>query len=201
MPVLAEVARATAGGDPAPAAQPPAAASANGDDRLDLMLASDADTFEAGQAVTFTASASQDCWLTVINVDKSGRATVLFPNEFEPNNQISAGKERRVPGLDAPYRFRLKDRGRETVVGICSRTQKTPEGVAHDFDRLRFTVLGDWSIFLREPPALDEARRDDAAGDRPGPQPRRPRAKAEPAPAKPAGPDIHARTAITLDIR
>lgn len=199
--VLAEIAAAATGGDRLPGPLPSAATLPGSDDRLELVLASDADAFEAGQAVTFTARASHDCWLTVIDVDKSGRATVLFPNEFEQNNQIAAGKDRRVPGTDAPYRFRLKDRGRETVVGICSRTQRTPEGVAHDFDRLRFTVLGDWSIFLREPPALDEARRDDAARDRPEPQPRRPRAKAEPTPPKAAGPDIHARTAITLDVR
>ena len=199
--MLLEIVATAWGSDRASRPASSAVTASGSGDRLELLLASDADTFEAGQAVIFTARASHDCWLTVIDVDKSGRATVLFPNEFEPNNQILAGKERRVPGADAPYRFRLKERGRETVIGICSRTQKAPDGVAHDFDRLRFTVLGDWNIFLREPPALDEARRDDAAGDRPGPQPRRPRAKAEPAPSRPAGADIHARTAITLDIR
>ena len=184
----------TAAAVPTPAG-PPAAA-----DRLDLVVWSDADSYVAGQAATFTAQASQDCNLTLIDVDRSGRATVLFPNEFEQSNRITAGREHKFPGADSPYRFRFKDRGRETIVAICMKNARSPEGVVHDFERLRFTVLGDWQIFLREPPSLEDARRDDAANDRPGPQRRRPRAKNE-GPARPSGPDLQARTAITVEVK
>ena len=191
---VAVVAAAAAEG--ATSGTPPATAS----NRFELAVWSDADGYVAGQAVTFFAQTSQDCNLTLINVDRSGRATVLFPNEFEQNNRIVAGREHRIPGSESPYRFRLKDRGRETFVAVCGKNARSPDGVFHDFERLRFTVLGDWQIFLREPPALEDARRDDAANDRPGPQRRRPRGKSEPAP-RTAGPDLQVRTAVTVEVK
>ena len=180
--------------------QPTPSGQAAASDRLDLVVWSDADSYVAGQAATFHAQPSQDCHLTLINVDKSGRATVLFPNEFEPNNLIAAGRDHRIPSTESPYRFRLKERGRESFVGICTKTARAPDGVFHDFERLRFTVLGDWQIFLREPPALEEARRDDSAAERPRPQQRRARSKVE-APKPVQGPDVQARTAISVDVR
>ena len=169
-------------------------------DQLELAVWTDADSYVAGQAATFYAQASQDCYLTLVNVDRLGRATVLFPNEFEQNNRIPGGRAQRIPGPESPYRFRLKDHGRETFVGVCSRVAKAPDGVVHDFERLRFTVLGDWQIFLRDPPSLEDARRDDAATDRPSPQKRQSRSKAETRPARGAAPDVQARTAITVDV-
>lgn len=172
-------------------------------DRLDLALAADKTIYKAGEVASFTVVATRDCYLTLIGIDRAGRATVLFPNELATDNRIGAARAVQVPAKGAPYRFRFKDRGQETIVAICSQTHKSPRGIAHDYERLRFTVLGDWQLFLREPPEMKEARRDDAATDIPRPLPsqRRRGRPAEPreAPAL-SGPDVQTRTAISIKI-
>lgn len=169
---------------------------------LRIALWSDKRAYSAGDTATFFVSASRDCFLTLINVDRSGRATVLFPNELQPDNRIAAAREFQVPGPGAPYRFRFREPGREQIVAVCSQTQRAPEGIAHDFERLRFTVLGDWQLFLREPPEMKEARRDDAATDVPRPQQRRRRARGPEQKQETSAPtpDIQTRTAISIEI-
>lgn len=172
-------------------------------DRLEIALAADKAAYKTGDVATFTVAVSRDCYLTLVGVDKGGRATVLFPNELAADNRVQGGTALHVPGDKAAYRFRFKDKGRETIVAICSQSQTAPEGIVHDYDRLRFTVLGDWQLFLREPPEMKEARRDDAATDVPRPQQRQRRRGRQGAPAAtpgPSSPDVQTRTAITIDI-
>ncbi len=103
-----------------------------------------------GDLIAINAEADKDCFLTLINVDAAGKATVLFPNDFEPDNLLSAGKTQRVPGTSAPYQLRIKDEGRETLVAQCSTSPAPPTGIEHDFGRQRFTVLGNWENFVRD---------------------------------------------------
>ncbi len=171
---------------------------------LEIALSSDKTVYAAGDTARFSIEASQDCYLTLIGIDRAGRGTVLYPSEFEPANRLVAGKVLQVPAQEAPYRFRFKDKGRETIVAHCSTTEKSPPGLVHDYDRLRFTMLGDWQLFLREPPEMKEARRDDAATDSPRPQARQRRRSRAPEPKAnpPAVPErnIQTRTAITIQI-
>ncbi len=113
-----------------------------------LVLKSGPVAFKVGDVLGISARTSESCYLTLINVDRNGRGTVVFPNDFEQNNFIEAGKEIRVPADAAPYVFRLRDPGRETVVGICQTGSKVLPGIRHDFERQRFTELGDYKVFL-----------------------------------------------------
>lgn len=180
--------------------EPPISAEKGGE--AEIGLAADQPVYRAGDTAKFAVMTTRDCWLTLVGVDRAGRATVLFPNELAPDNRISPGVRVEIPAAGAPYRFRFKDKGHETIVAICSQTQKSPDGIAHDYDRLRFTVLGDWQLFLREPPEMKEARRDDAATDVPRPQARprrRGRGAETSAPtAAQKGADVQTRTAITV---
>lgn len=169
--------------------------------RLEIALSADRPAYKAGDTATFSVVSTRDCHLTLVGVDRAGRAIILFPNELEPDNQITAGQVREVPGAGANYRFRFKERGRETIVAICSLTRRAPVGVVHDYDRLRFTVLGDWQLFLREPPEMKEARRDDAATDVPRPQVRqRRRGGGETKAPAVESADVQTRTAISITI-
>lgn len=181
----------------------PSATTSTQSERFEIALWSDKVVYAAGDTATFRVLASRDCYLTLIGIDRAGRATVLFPSELEPDNRIKAGAIVSVPGAKATYRFRFKDTGREQIVAVCSETHKSPEGIAHDYDRLRFTVLGDWRLFLREPPELKEARRDDAATDVPRPRQRLRRRAIAPDGTSGAqvGPDLQTRTAILIEIQ
>ncbi len=103
-----------------------------------------------GDIVTVNAEADSDCYLTLVSVDNHGKATVLYPNDFETDNLIAAGKSVRVPGSEAPYQLRFKEAGQETILGQCSTSPVPPAGVEHDFERQRFTVLGNWENFIRD---------------------------------------------------
>lgn len=104
--------------------------------------------YNAGDAVVLTLESGRTCHLTVVNVDSAGKATVLFPNEFDRDNLVKAGVGKRVPSAEAPYQFLLKQTGAETFVAICEEGEPVPAGVKHDLTHQNFTGLGNWDQFL-----------------------------------------------------
>jgi mono/diheme cytochrome c family protein len=170
---------------------------------LDLVLWSDKERYKPGDLVRFGARASADCHLTLVSLDTAGRATVLYPNEFEQSNLVTAGQEIAIPGGGAPYQLRAKDRGRETLVGICAASQKLPEGVYPDYERQRFTMLGNWANFIAS--AYTEEGGDRRAGEQKQPEQknrakRKARGRQDPAKAEQRRRDPQVRTAITYEI-
>ena len=115
---------------------------------IDLVLEPAKASFKVGELLSVTARTNRTCNLTLFTVDPNGRATVIYPNDFEQTNTLDAGRILKVPADNAPYQLRLGQKGRETIVGICSSTQKTVDGIRHDFERQRFTALGDYRAFL-----------------------------------------------------
>jgi hypothetical protein len=158
----------------------PADAPTNGPSSLQIWAS--AARFKSGDIASFNVRSAADCFLTVIGIDQRNIATVLFPNDFEPNNQIVAGKTITIPAEKAGYQFRLKARGREQVLALCAAQSRTFSGIEHDFERQRFTVLGNWDVFLAEqlaagakravPPEARNRRqrdKDKEKGDKPEP--------------------------------
>ena len=103
-----------------------------------------------GDLISVNAEADSDCFLTIVSIDPAGKATVLFPNDFEPDNLVTANKAVRVPGSEAPYQLRVKETGYETLLAQCSTSPTPPVGIEHDFERQRFTVLGNWENFVHD---------------------------------------------------
>jgi hypothetical protein len=103
-----------------------------------------------GDVVTIKAQTNSTCYLTVISVDAAGVATVLFPSDFQPDNLLSVGQTVSIPGADAPFQLRYKAEGSETILGRCSANATPPVGIEHDFERQRFTVLGNWENFIED---------------------------------------------------
>jgi mono/diheme cytochrome c family protein len=164
-----------------------------------LAMWTDKRAYASGEEVTISATAAQPCYLTIVNVDRANRATVIFPNSFEQANLLEAGQPITVPGPAAPYRLRLSDPGVERFVGICRQHSAVPRGVAHDFERQLFTALGNWPAFLTETlstPIADrdgDARRHDTRRrGRRGPEP-----AAEP---PPLGTGTELRTAVAVTV-
>lgn len=176
------------------APSPPPAATGEQDSTIDLGLWSDSAAFKAGDLVTLSARASMSCHLTLVSVGGDGRAVVLFPNDLEPDNLIAAGQTVRIPNDGAGYQLRFDKPGSETVVGICQRAAVRPEGIGFDFERQRFTILGDWREFLET-----AAEREAEIRGRTSRRSRR-KARPESAAIDPGGPRIEGRAAITLKV-
>jgi len=105
---------------------------------------------QPGDVVTIMAEADSACYLTIISVDETGVGTVLFPSDFQRDNLVTAGEAVSVPPPDAPFQLRYKAEGSETILGRCSTRSAPPVGIEHDFERQRFTVLGNWENFLQD---------------------------------------------------
>jgi hypothetical protein len=146
-----------------------------------ILLLAEAPSVRVGDKVSFTVTTDADCHVTVINVDTLGRATVLFPNEFEPEGRIQAQRTLRLPPKEAGYELRARQPGTEAVVATCNPVSAWAGGISHDFERQRFTVLGDYEDFVRKSlapeaatPAPPARRRVQRRGKPPPPPPVRP---------------------------
>jgi hypothetical protein len=127
-----------------------------GPDGLRIALWTDATAYRTGDLLSVRARPNGDCNLTLIAVESDGLATVLFPNDTTLDNRVAKGMTVQLPPPSAPFQLRLDKPGRHAVIAVCNATAKRPQGIGHDFERQRFTVLGDWRTFLAET-ALREA--------------------------------------------
>jgi hypothetical protein len=177
--------------------QPPPAA-----DEIDVLLWPEQPDYKPRDLVTLNVRVSKACHLTLIDIDRSGKALVLFPSEFEPDNLIAPAVTVRIPGRDAGYQLRFDESGEEQFVAVCQRRSRRLAGVDYDFERQRFAILGDWRTFVRTAPDREKAieAREAAEAAR---RKRRGRAGASetaPPAIDAAGPAVEGRAAITVVI-
>jgi hypothetical protein len=171
------------------------------DTAIDVVLWSDQPGYRPRDLVTFNVAVGRACHLTLIDIDREGKAVVLFPNELEPDNLIAPGVVVRIPGHDAGYQFRFERSGEEQIVAICQRKSPRPAGIAYDYEKQRFAILGDWRTFLRNIPEREKAirARDDAEAAR-RKRRGRPASAEEPPAVDPEGPPAEGRAAISITI-
>lgn len=171
------------------------------DTGIDVLLWTDQPFYRPRDLVTINVSVSKACHLTLIDVDQDGKATVLFPNELEQDNLVAPGVILTVPSRDAGFQLRFERSGEESIVAICQRKSRNPDGIAYDYERQRFAFLGDWRTFLRTAPEREKEIRgresSDAARRR-----RRGRSPANGTPPVGAGDPapVEGRAAITVTI-
>lgn len=127
-----------------------------------ITLVSDKARYRTNDLPVFTVNASSDCRLTLINVDTSGQAVVIFPNKYQQENFIKAEKDFKFPGPDAPFQFRLRDIGKEKLIAECAINSEG-DRIQHDFERQEFTDLGDYRDHVGEQAENGSAGADRAA--------------------------------------
>jgi hypothetical protein len=110
-----------------------------------LLLNSDRSLYKQGQTPVLTVKSDKDCFLTVTDVDEKNKGGVIFPNKFQQDNRIKAGVENQIPGLNAAFRFRLDDKGAETLVAVCTVEKFDVDGIKHDFTHAALTTVNDYS--------------------------------------------------------
>lgn len=107
---------------------------------VDFSLTSDKDTYKLGDTPVFTVVSSKDCFLTLTNIDEKDTLTVLLPNKFQQDNRIKAGVPVSFPGPKAPFIYKLGDKGKETVMAVCS-DKPDVDGIKHDFNKAPLTEV------------------------------------------------------------
>jgi Domain of unknown function (DUF4384) len=114
----------------------------------ELSLTSDADFYRPGDGPVFTIASTRDCYLTLTNVDEKGEGTVLLPNRFQQDNLIRAGTPFQFPGANAPFQFRTRDKGVESIVAVCTVRPNDNDGIKHNFTREAFTSVPNYTRTL-----------------------------------------------------
>lgn len=160
-----------------------------------LSLTSDRDVYRQGDTPVFTVLARKSCFLTLTNLDDKGVATVLLPNRFQQDNRVKAGQEVQFPGPDAPFRYRMKDKGFEQVIATCSEAREV-DGIKHDFARSALTTVPNYTRSVARAIAIDAKGKRAIAVEGKG-EPATPQnAKAVPADRREVS-----RAAIRLEVR
>ncbi len=106
---------------------------------------------------------------------------------------LPAGKQAQFPGASAPFQFRLKDPGTETVIAICNASGKEADGIKHDFKKRQFTELNNYRDFLTRQIVVEGAEKIAGGKGKSGEK----KADAAGAPNS----DILSRTAIKLEVK
>ena len=70
---------------------------------------------------------------------------MLLPNSFQQDNKIRAGVPVRFPGNNAPFQFRMKDRGTETITAVCATQANGGDRIQHDFKKNQFTPVQNYT--------------------------------------------------------
>jgi hypothetical protein len=166
-----------------------------------VLLVADKATYRVDDRLRLFVRANVDCHPTVIGIDKRGRATVLYPSDLEPGDLLKAGRTLELPGKSAGYAFRLKEVGRERIVALCNPVGPLTDGIFHDFERQRFTDLGDWTTYLAQQQEAEAERRRREAQPSTVPQPRPRIARWRPPEPTRARAEEVGRTAIAIDVR
>ncbi len=126
--------------------------------RDDLSLTSDKDSYSLGDTPVFTIVAPRDCFLTLTDIDERGEGTVLFPNRFQQDNLMRAGVPIRFPETGAPFQFRMKDKGFETVTAVCAVQAGGGDRIQHDFRKNQFTPVPNYTTTLARAIAVEAVR-------------------------------------------
>ena len=171
------------------------------ENEIDVVVWADKASYRASDLLTINVSVSKACNLTLIDVDRDGKAIVLFPNDLDEDNLIAPGVTVRIPSDKSGYQFRLDRAGEEEIVGICKRGASRPDGISYDYEKQRFAMLGDWRTFLRSVPVREKEIHEAAASE----AARRRRRGRQPTPeaAPVAANEVAAegRTAIYIDVK
>jgi hypothetical protein len=133
------------------------------DGTIKLTLFADRTTYKQNELPVFIVQSDQDCHLTLINVDDKGTGTVIFPNKFEQDTFLKANQAFEYPRPDAPFQFRLKDVGTETVIALCNSKSRDVDTIVHNFNAKDFTDLGDYAKFVTRAIVVEAKEVKDAA--------------------------------------
>ena len=80
-------------------------------------------TYARGEDVTVFVETSKDAYVTVLNVDPSGATTVLFPNRYQPDNRVRAGRAVRVPDPRSGARITVTGTVGAELLKVIASTQ------------------------------------------------------------------------------
>ena len=95
---------------------------AGGEIGVDLSIDKGArSTYAMGETMVLSVAVDRPCYVYVYNVDVRQKVCLVFPNAFEKDNRLEAGRTYTVPAQDARWELRIEDEpGEERMIAIAS---------------------------------------------------------------------------------
>ena len=94
-----------------------------------VSLEIDKERYRVEDLLTITVEPKRNCYLTVLNWGPSGNLTQLFPNKFDPNNYLRAGKTYTFPPRGAGYEIFLGESGTERLKILAVSSKRASEKI------------------------------------------------------------------------
>jgi len=121
-------------------------------------------TYASGEDVHVFVETNKDAYVTVLNVDPAGETTVLFPNEYQPDNFVAGGRALRVPDPNATFRIVVSGTVGTELLKVIASTEPRPL-----FDAQQLGAAGPFQVVRAQPVRL--ARSLTVVMDSPPPPP------------------------------
>lgn len=91
-------------------------------------------TYVEGDPIQLLVTTPKSGYLYLYLIDPEGRASLIFPNALDDQNQLEAGFFLQVPSLDATYQFTATSPyGQERVVALL--TEAANEALPEQYDQ------------------------------------------------------------------
>ena len=106
-------------------------------------------TYASGEDVQVFVETSKDAYVTVLNVDPAGATTVLFPNRYQSDNFVTAGRTLQVPGRDAGFRIVVSGGVGAELLKVVASSEPVPL-----FEARQLAEAGDFQVVRAQPAGL-----------------------------------------------
>lgn len=83
-------------------------------------------TYGVGESLELALRLNQDAYVTVFDVDATGRMTKVFPNALSPDGWLEGNKVHRLPGIDDTYRLRVTRPLGVSLIKVIATTADAP---------------------------------------------------------------------------
>lgn len=89
-------------------------------------------SYQLGEFLSIKVKAKRSGYLTIFDLMPNGEVQILFPNRFQQDNYIQAGKVYKLPAREDPFRLRIsRPKGLDQLLAVV--TEKKKKLVREDF--------------------------------------------------------------------
>ncbi len=123
-------------------------------------------TYKVGETVTVYVKATQDSYVTVLNIGSSGKVHVIFPNKYQTENRIVANSTLEIPGKNDAFKLKVGGpSGNDLIkvivtnkpVEIVEEGESVEEGAFRAFTGKADKLSRDIAVELTEKPEIEGA--------------------------------------------
>lgn len=115
--------------------------------------------YGVGDTLTLQVRASQDAYITVLEVGTSGKVHIIFPNRYQENNRVSANEIVAIPSDESHFRIRVGGpAGRDVIkvfatyepLSVLARQRLVQEGAYYTTPQNARSLARDLTVELHE---------------------------------------------------